>query len=117
MAKKKPSYQSSKLTAEQEALLRQEKELRQREELLRRRLQQLPAVMAKRRRHRGERYPKTIHATFGEGSRIPATRKNKERHLRVSSSRREKKAAKIKFIVLIVILTSLLILIWRSLPA
>ncbi len=117
MVKKKSSYRSSRLTAEQESLLRQEKELREKEALLRRRLQQLPAAMEKKRLRQKERQTKAIYTTFTGSAEQPGpvAGRGSRRHSR-GASLREKRAAKIKFVILILILTSLLILIWQSLP-
>lgn len=119
MRKKKSSHKSNKLSVEQEALLRQEKELRRKEALLKRRLRKLPAMMEERqRRQKVHPYAKTIHTTLAGTHQLPGFFRERRTHqLRRGLPMKEKRAAKIKFVILVLILTSLLILIWRSLPA
>ncbi len=121
--KTKLSYKRSKLSklsAEQEALLKQEKELRQKEERLRKQLQQLPSALEEKRHYQKQHpYAKTIHTTLVGTVDSPGLSSwlGRKRPPRRGSPLKEKRAAKIKFIILMVILASLLVLIWRSLPS
>ncbi|PWU09658.1 MAG: hypothetical protein C5B47_03110 [Verrucomicrobia bacterium] len=118
MVRKKLSYRSSRLIAEQESLRQQEEELRRQEALLKRRLRRLPAAVEKSRRHQNDRRAKTIYTTMARTAQLPqkGAQRGKQHPLR-GVSLREKRAAKIKFIILVLILTLLLVSIWRSLPS
>jgi hypothetical protein len=83
--------------------LRQEKELRQREAFLKRRLQ--------------ERRTKVLRTTLTETMRMPEMFASREERPRRGLQKKEKRAAKIKFVILVAILAALVILLWRSLPS
>ena len=117
MIKKFPDA-TSPLTVKQKLLLQQEKELLQKEALLRRQLQDLPiAIEAKRRRQeQHRRYTVICTALPAENLRQPSKFLSGDLSRHRNLPIRERRAAKMKFVILMLILTSIASLIWSSIP-
>ncbi len=115
----RPLYpRSSKLTAEERRLAREQKELLQREEQLQRELRTLPAKIEERKARerqiaklRAEASSPAISLGAARGAR---SGKSSSKGRRLPA--RELQNARIKFIVLCLILATLTILLWRSIP-
>jgi hypothetical protein len=118
MIKKKFSSRKRPLTLKQVLLLQQEKELSQREALLRRQLQDLPsAVEAKRQYQETHRHTRVVrHATFISG-KLPGMFLGTSHRPTRNLPAKERQAARIRFVILVLILASMVILIWRSIPS
>jgi len=109
----------SKLTAAQKELLRQEEEVRRREQELQRRLQKLPAEL-KQKREQERQIRRVAVTTVARGEYVARVQHQRERG-KPGAPRRalrwERRAGKMRFLVLFMILTILLILLWRVMPA
>jgi len=114
MIKKKLSSRKSLLALEQGLLLQQERELRQKEALLRRQLQGLPTVEAKYQSQEATRVVR--HATF-TSRKLPGMFLGTSHRPAHNLPAKERQAAKIRFIILVLVLTSMVILIWYSIPS
>jgi len=109
---------SPRLTAEERRLQKEAEELRRKEQELEKRLRALPARMeAKRSRERelarlrAETSPPSISLNGVRGSRAG---RHPSRHAPLPA--RELQNARIKFLVLCLILATIVILLWRAIP-
>lgn len=108
---------SSRLTAEEKRLLQQEEEIRRRTEELNMRLKTLPAEIREtrdRERKLKELRARTSAPAISLGSARRPGAHSERRPVRTPA--RERQNARLKAIVLCLILLSLLLLLWRSLP-
>ncbi|MDX2079670.1 MAG: hypothetical protein SFU53_02710 [Terrimicrobiaceae bacterium] len=109
----------TKLTAQERLLQQQEEELRRREQELQRKLKQIPAQLEEKRRRERELVRQRVAAStpaisLGGARATRSSRAQASRGRRLPAS--ELQTARIKFIVLCVILATLVILLWRSIP-
>ncbi|WP_062100700.1 hypothetical protein [Candidatus Xiphinematobacter sp. Idaho Grape] len=119
MIKKKLSGRKSLLALKQGLLLQQEKELCQEEALLRRQLQDLPAAVETKRKHQEvHRYTRVVRrATFISG-KLPGMFSGKSPHRPTCNlPAKGRQAAKTRFVILVLILASMVVLIWRAIPS
>jgi len=117
MIKKKFLSRESLLTLKQGILLRQGRELHQKEASLRHQLQDLPAALEVPQPR--EAYRRALRrATFISEKQLPRVLSGTSCHRPTHSLPTEaSKAAKIRFAILVLTLTSIVILIWRSIPS
>lgn len=118
MARPSPA-RSNKLTAEEVRLQKQTEELLRKKRALEEQLQRLPAQVAAKRtkekqlaKIRAEMTPAAISLNGLRSTRAQQTRRN---HRPLPT--REAQNAQIKFIVLCLILATIALLLWRSLPS
>lgn len=107
---------SSKLADEEKRLLRKQEELRREEEELEHKLRTLPVQIEQRRareRESAKLRAATAPTISPDGMRGSRGKKPKRRPL----PSRELTNARIKFLVLCLILAAFVILLWRSIPA
>jgi hypothetical protein len=119
MTKKKFWGRKSPLALKQELLLQQEKGLCQKEALLRRQLQDLPAAVEVKSKHQEvHRYTRVVRRTTFISGKLPGMFSGKSPH-RPTCNLPAKgiQAAKTRFVILVLILASMVILIWRAIPS
>jgi|GEM_PF-1226475 len=118
MIKKKFLSRESLLTLKQGILLRQGRELHQKEASLRHQLQDLPAALEVPQPREAYRPRAVRRATFISEKQLPRILSGTSCHLPTHSLPTEaSKAAKIRFAILVLTLTSIVVLIWRSIPS
>lgn len=114
-----PHSRSTKLSAEERRLQREQQELLRREEELQRELRTLPARIEERkvreRQYAKLRAEAAAPAISLGGGR--STRGSRPAHREKRLRGRELQNARIKFLVLCLILASLVIMLWRAIPA
>ena len=114
-----PSARPSKLTAEERRLQREAEELRRKEQELERQLRMLPAKI-EAQRSREQRLVKMRAHTAAPAISLDGTRgsrNSKSGSRRKPLPTRELQNAKIKFFVLLLILATIAMLLWRSIPS
>lgn len=113
----RPLSRPSKLTAEERRLREQQEELRRREAELQRALKTLPAKIEERKekeKRLAVLRAQTAAPAISLGASRPRSTARGSRPKRTPA--RELHNARTKFIVLFLILVSLVILLWRSIP-
>lgn len=118
MARPKP-FRSDKISAEERLLHKQQEELRRKEEELRLKLRSLPAQMQARKKResdlakiRAVAAPEAISLGSASRGRARASKPSTKRRTRVG----EVQSARIKFLVLCLILATFVLLLWRTIP-
>lgn len=118
MARPKP-LRSSKLSAEELLLHKQQEELRIKEEELRTKLRRLPVQMQERKKRdrelakiRAFAAPEAISLGSASRSRPRTNKAPYKRRTRVG----EVQSARMKFLVLCLILATFVLLLWRTIP-
>ncbi|TSA30223.1 MAG: hypothetical protein D4R65_13710 [Verrucomicrobiaceae bacterium] len=118
MARFSPA-RSNKLSAEERRLQREAEELHRKEQELERQLRTLPAKLEAQRSREKQRIKLRIESSAPaislNGARGP--RSAKQSGKRKPLPARELQNARIKFLVLCLILATIVILLWRSIPA
>lgn len=110
---------SDKLSAEERRLQKQQQELQRQEELLKRKLQVLPVQIEARKSRERELAKLRAHmaspAISLGGVRGPRAGKSSAKRRPLPA--RELQNARIKFLILCLILVTFVILLWRSIPS
>lgn len=119
MPARKRSSTNSRLTSEQKRLLEAERELRRREEAIQRKLSELPAKVRERKRRERQLQQLDVATTASPEwfSRVRSSRGSAPPAVRRRRLGAEARAARIKFIVLCLILGAILLLLWQVIPA
>lgn len=117
MARPRP-FQSDKISAEESRLRKQQEELQRQEEELKQKLRTLPAQMQARKKR--ERELAKLRATVAPDAISLGSAARSRSRSKPASKRRtrigEFQSARIKFLVLCLILATFVILLWRTIP-
>ena len=112
-------FRSDKISAEENKLLKQQEELRRKEEALQRKLRALPAQIQERKNIERER-AKMRAVAAPEAISLGSAARGRPRSAKSPTKRRtrvgEAQSARIKFLVLCLILAMFVILLWRTIP-